>query len=75
MRQKCVKSAPKVRQKCVKSASRIYGIFLGKKNGKVLSQKEIACIEFEVKPFSAVSSKVQSAMIANSVKFTDNSLK
>ena len=29
---------------------RIYGIFLGKiKNEKVLSQKEIACIEFEVK--------------------------
>ena len=65
--QKCIKSAPKVRQE--------FMAFFLEKNGKVLSQKEIACIEFEVKPFSAVSSKVQSAMIANSVKFTDNSLK
>ena len=69
MRQKCAKSASKVRQEFM-------AFFLEKiKNDKFLSQKEIACIEFEVKPFSAVSSKVQSAMIANSVKFTDNSLK
>ena len=52
--QKCVKSASKVRQKCAKSASKVrqefMAFFLEKiKNEKVLSQKEIACIEFEVK--------------------------
>ena len=45
VRQKCAKSASKVRQKCVKNLWH----FSWKKNGKVLSQKEIACIEFEGK--------------------------